>query len=78
MNLNSVRAWTNNQENLVMAKIVRLLVTTDWEQAFPLTRGKALDRVPSDHNPLLLDAGDNCSFGKNILDSRSGGWRERF
>jgi hypothetical protein len=56
--------WTNNQENLVMAKIDRVFVSTDWEAAFPLASVKALDRPPSDHNPLLLNVGDNMHFGK--------------
>ena len=29
-----------------------------WEAAFPLVRVKALERSPSDHNPLLVDSGD--------------------
>jgi hypothetical protein len=56
--------WTNNQENLVMARLDRVFITTDWEAAFPLVRVKALNRLPSDHNPLLVDTGDNMSFGK--------------
>ncbi|KAG2656080.1 hypothetical protein PVAP13_1KG057385 [Panicum virgatum] len=57
--------WTNNQgDNLVLAKIDRIFVTTSWESAFPLTRVKALERLPSDHNPLVLDSGENASFGK--------------
>ena len=57
--------WTNNQErNLVLAKIDRIFVTTTWEAAFPLARVTAVDRLPSDHNPLVLDSRDNVSFGK--------------
>ena len=57
--------WTNNQNNnLVLAKLDRIFVTTSWEVVFPLTRVRALDRLPSDHNPLVLDSGDNVSFGK--------------
>jgi hypothetical protein len=29
-----------------------------------LARVKALDRAPSDHNPLFLDLGDNVFYGK--------------
>lgn len=56
--------WTNNQDNLVMAKLDRVFVTTDWESNFPLTRIKALSRLPSDHNPLLLDTGEDLSRHK--------------
>jgi endonuclease/exonuclease/phosphatase family metal-dependent hydrolase len=41
----------------VLPKIDRIFVSTDWDANFPLTRIKALDRLPSDHNPLLLDTG---------------------
>ena len=59
--------WTNNQANRIMAKIDRVFVSTSWENTFPLVRVKALDRLPSDHNPLVLDSGDNMSFGKKTL-----------
>jgi hypothetical protein len=39
-------------------------VTTEWERAFPLVRITALPKGISDHTPLLLDDGVNCSFGK--------------
>jgi endonuclease/exonuclease/phosphatase family metal-dependent hydrolase len=44
--------WTSNQDNLVMAKIDRVFITTNWGFTFPLARIKTLDRLPSDHNPL--------------------------
>ena len=56
--------WTNNQDNVIMAKIDRILVSIAWDAAFPMARVKALERLPSDHNPLLVDFGDNIFFGK--------------
>ena len=56
--------WTNNQDRPILAKIDRIFATTAWEAAFPLATMKALDRLPSDHNPLVLNVGDNVSFGK--------------
>jgi hypothetical protein len=56
--------WTNNQDSPIFAKIDRIFVTTEWESAFPLSSVKALERLPSDHNPLVLNTGDNVSFGK--------------
>jgi hypothetical protein len=56
--------WTNNQEIPILAKIDRIFVSTSWEAAFPLASVKALDRPPSDHNPLVLNSGDNVCFGK--------------
>ncbi|KAG2613661.1 hypothetical protein PVAP13_4KG399651 [Panicum virgatum] len=61
---NKLYTWTNNQENVVLARIDRIFISTDWEAAFPMARVKALERPPSDHNPLLLDSGDNIFFGK--------------
>lgn len=47
-----------------MARMIRVFVSSMWERTFPLARVKALERVPSDHNPLLVDTGDNLFFGK--------------
>jgi endonuclease/exonuclease/phosphatase family metal-dependent hydrolase len=56
--------WTNNQEYPILAKIDRIFISSGWEVSFPLASVKALDRLPSDHNPLLVDSRDNISFGK--------------
>jgi hypothetical protein len=36
-------------------------------KTFPTARVKALDRVPSDHNPLLVDVDDNVFYGKKMF-----------
>lgn len=59
--------WTNRQDRPILAKIDRIFVTTEWDQAFPLVRVKGLERFPSDHNPLLVDTGNNVFFGKKTL-----------
>jgi hypothetical protein len=59
--------WTNNQAHRILAKIDIIFVSTSWEAAFPLFSIKASERLPSDHNPLVLNAGDNCCFGKKIF-----------
>ena len=41
-----------------MSNLDRVLVSTDWEEKFPLTTLTSLVRVGSDHKPLLLDTGD--------------------
>jgi mannosylglycoprotein endo-beta-mannosidase len=56
--------WTNKQEIPILAKIDRIFVNTEWEANFPLASVKALERPPSDHNPLLLDTRNNVCFGK--------------
>jgi endonuclease/exonuclease/phosphatase family metal-dependent hydrolase len=70
---NKMFTWTNNQENLGMAKLDRVFITTEWEATFPLARVKALERPPSDHNPILLNMGDNVHFGKKDFTLRNGG-----
>lgn len=59
--------WTNNQEDRILAKIDRVFISTAWEATFPLVTVKALERLPSDHNPLLLNAGENTCFGKKMF-----------
>ena len=68
VSLSNIRyIWTNKQECPILARIDRIFVSTDWELAFPLVRVKGLDRYPSDHNPLLIDTGDNVFFGKKLF-----------
>jgi hypothetical protein len=69
--------WANNQDNLIMATLDRVFVSTCWENMFPAVSLKSLPRVGSDHTPLVLDTG---AFSSLLLDSsglRSGGWRWR-
>jgi hypothetical protein len=56
--------WANNRRNLVLAKLDRVFVSTEWRVAFPLARVVGLGKGVSDHAPLLLDSGDNLSFSK--------------
>ena len=55
--------WTNNQENLVMARLDRVFMSTELEVVFPLARVKA-----------LVDLGDSLFYGKKDLDLRNGGY----
>lgn len=59
--------WTNNQDNNIMARMDRIFITTEWECSFPLAKVRYLDRLPSDHNPLLVEAGANSFFGKKTF-----------
>ncbi len=49
---------SNLQNRPSMAKLDRFLVSTEWDQAFPLTKVKALPRITSDHTPILLSTKD--------------------
>jgi hypothetical protein len=61
---NRAFTWTNNQANPILARLDRIFVSTDWSMNFPLARVKTLDRLPSDHNPLLMDSGDSMARPK--------------
>jgi hypothetical protein len=61
---NRLYTWTNNQDNPILAKLDRFVVSTSQDLTFPLSRVKALDRIPSDHNPILVDTGDNVARPK--------------
>lgn len=57
--------WSNIQCNPTLAKLDRFLISTDWDQTFPLTRVLALPRITSDHSPILLSTNDRklgCLF----------------
>jgi hypothetical protein len=48
--------WANNQDNLVMAALDRVFVTTCGESMFSSVLVKTLPRVGSDHTPMLFDS----------------------
>lgn len=50
--------WTNKQGCPVLAKLDRILVSTEWEDHFPLCLAWSLVRVGSDHAPIILDTGE--------------------
>jgi hypothetical protein len=47
--------WANAMPNPPYEKLDRILMSTKWEQKFPLSNVRALSRDISDHTPLLLD-----------------------
>ena len=47
--------WTNKQTNPIQSNIDRVLVSTEWEEKYPMATLSALTRIGSDHTPLLLD-----------------------
>ncbi len=46
--------WSNLQSSPTLAKLDRFLISTEWDQAFPLSKVVALPRVTSDHSLILL------------------------
>jgi hypothetical protein len=50
--------WANSRRVPTFERLDRVLVSTEWEQNFPLATVEALNREISDHTPLLLSLGD--------------------
>ena len=55
--------WASRREIPTFEKLDRVLVTTEWEQKYPLVTVQALTRVGSDHTPLFVDSGDHAHIG---------------
>jgi exonuclease III len=72
--------WANNLATPTFEKLDRVLMTTEWEEKFPLTTVRALTRGLSDHTPLLLNSGEPSSTGTRPLFKFEIGWllREGF
>jgi hypothetical protein len=50
--------WANNLTSPTFEKLDCILVSTEWEEIFPLSTVRALTRDISDHTPLLLNTGE--------------------
>jgi hypothetical protein len=49
--------WGNNQDNLIMALLDRVFITTCWDNLFPSSNVKVKPRLRSDHAPLVVETG---------------------
>ena len=54
--------WSNNQENPILEKLDRILVTREWEDLFPQAMVNKLPREVSDHNPLIISSGKKSVY----------------
>jgi len=72
--------WANSLATPTFEKLDRVLVSTEWEQYFPLSTVVALSREISDHTPLLLSTGEVSSARTPPLFQFELGWllREGF
>uniref|UniRef100_A0A453J5C9 Endonuclease/exonuclease/phosphatase domain-containing protein n=1 Tax=Aegilops tauschii subsp. strangulata TaxID=200361 RepID=A0A453J5C9_AEGTS len=53
--------WSNKQEHPTLEKLDRVLMSSDWEDLYPLASVTKIVKNLSDHNPLLLDGGVTSS-----------------
>jgi hypothetical protein len=49
--------WGNNQDNMIMALLDRVFITTCWDNLYPASSVKVKPRLGSDHAPLVVDTG---------------------
>ena len=56
--------WSNNQEDPLFAKLDRILVSSLWEQQFPLVTVRTLVRGVPDHATLLLHTGIKSTINR--------------
>jgi len=66
--------WANSAEHPTFERLGRILVSTDWEQKFPLSTVEALTREISDHTPFLLDTNQVSHIGNTPLFKFELGW----
>jgi hypothetical protein len=50
--------WANSRRVPTYERVDRVLISTEWEQQYPLATVEALNREISDHTPLLLCLGE--------------------
>jgi exonuclease III len=66
--------WANSRRVPTYEKLDRVLVSTEWEQNFPLATVDALSRDISDHTPLLLSTGNDPKDRKTYPFRFELGW----
>ena len=50
--------WSNSREVASCSRLDRFLLSSDWEEHFPNIRQRRLQRLLSDHFPILLKGGN--------------------
>jgi endonuclease/exonuclease/phosphatase family metal-dependent hydrolase len=66
--------WANNLATPTFKKLDQILVTTEWEEKFPLSTVQALTREVSDHTPLLLNSGEPSQLATQPMFKFELGW----
>lgn len=72
--------WVGPGDDPTYEKLDRVLVSTEWEDQFPLTAVESRDRNISDHTPLVLSTGASTHRTGNQPFRFERGWflREGF
>jgi hypothetical protein len=66
--------WANNLATPTYEKLDRILITTEWEEKFPLSMVQALTREVSGHTPLLLNSGEPSHIATSPMFKFELGW----
>jgi hypothetical protein len=66
--------WANSRRVHTYERLDRVLVSTDWEQTYPLATVEALNREISNHTPLLLSLGEMAKSKKQPPFKFEFGW----
>jgi hypothetical protein len=66
--------WANNLANPTFEKLDRVLITTEWEEKYPITTVCALSRDVSDRTPLLLNFDDSSLMATQPMFKFELGW----
>jgi hypothetical protein len=66
--------WAGLGDNPTFEKLDRILVSTEWENQFPLATVEPRDRNISDHTPLMLNTGASTHRTQNHPFKFERGW----
>jgi hypothetical protein len=66
--------WANSHRVPTYERLDRVLISTEWEQQYPLATVEALNTEIFDHTPLLLRLGEKAIAKKSALFKFELGW----
>ncbi|KAG2576652.1 hypothetical protein PVAP13_6NG060815 [Panicum virgatum] len=66
--------WASYGDNPIFEKLDRVLVTTEWEENFPISSVQSRDGGISDHTPIVLNTGASTHMNNQPLFKLERGW----
>ena len=66
--------WAGPKDDATYEKLGRVLVSTDWEDKFPMATVEARDRGLFDHTPLILNIDASMHNNRHPLFKFERGW----